>query len=239
MGASLLHCQISKQAHCKPVANVCCSQGSTYRGGKKRFLPPKVHVSLTEFASTLVCRDKRTRSTPALILPPSEDIAKENSPGILEEQKGDFSRYFCKQLGQVISATGQFWPRADDVYLTPGRRDAHTAQGCLLVLRDVLFAIRNIQALSEHSTFLPAPLWHLGDPHPVCTHHVQQLECCRTHCFASGALGRKQQAESINQLHSPEIRQCQSNLFLIATQHSLPRGGFQGNRKQQRTLLSG
>jgi len=28
MDASLLHCQVSKQAHCKPPANVCCSQGS-------------------------------------------------------------------------------------------------------------------------------------------------------------------------------------------------------------------
>lgn len=30
MGASLIHCQASEEAHCKPVASVCCSHGTGF-----------------------------------------------------------------------------------------------------------------------------------------------------------------------------------------------------------------
>lgn len=111
----------------------------------------KANVSLTEFASTLACRNNKTQSTPALIPSPSKDIAKENVHRILEEEKGIFNRCFCKQLGQVVSPSGQFSPKADEVYLISERRDALMMQGCLLVLGDVLFARRNIQTLSGSS----------------------------------------------------------------------------------------
>lgn len=145
-GGSALHTQVQKGSpRCKAKKG-----NAAHGGGKKegRFLPSKVNVSLTEFASTLACKNNKTQSTPALIPLCSEDLAKENVHRILEEQNGLFNRCFCKQLGQVVSPTGQFWPKADEVCLISGRRDALMMQRCLLVLGDVLFASRNIQALS-------------------------------------------------------------------------------------------
>lgn len=120
--------------------------GTWRRAEGREIIPPESEVSWTQFASALACRNNKPQSTPALIPVPSEDIAKENVHRTLQELKGVFKS--CKQLGQVASPRGQFWPKAGEVYLNRRGRDTLMKQGCLLVLGDVLFASWNSQAPS-------------------------------------------------------------------------------------------
>lgn len=113
----------------------------------------------------------------------------------------------------------------------------HFKAGGLLALGDVLFAGRNSQVLS-------GPGCVRTQDFPPSASGGSQTLTLRGHT----TLGSLEHAVLLlgdwdaGRIHqSPPVsrKQRQSNLFLTATQHSLPSGGFRGNRRQQRKRTNG
>lgn len=126
-GGSALHARSPERQGKAQSQEKRCS--TRRRADGREVIPLESEVSLPQFASAFACRNNKPQSTSALIPLPSEDIAKENVHRILRELKEFFKRCLCKQVGEVASPRGRFWPEADEVYLNQGRRDALTKQG--------------------------------------------------------------------------------------------------------------